>query len=153
MSEIACGIVQGTNWVAFVTEEVNLVEIFVFKSTKSVRLVPTTRENIKWELATDSKSQSIIREFFPEDLNEFCSITILLCLRVSATRKRVYESYLINSFEFDSFLGTTILRQSWRITIDMTWPRVTADWTNIDHALTKLNKGSTSEVLRSSMCR
>jgi len=47
MSEIACGIVQGTNWVAFVTEEVNLVEIFVFKSTKSVRLVPTTRENIK----------------------------------------------------------------------------------------------------------
>jgi len=112
MSDITCVIVQGTNWVAFIAEEVNLVEIFVLKSTKSVRLVPTTRENIKWELATDSESQAIIREFFPEDLNEFCSITILLYLVISTARKRVYESYLVNSFKFDPFQSTTILRQS-----------------------------------------
>jgi len=122
MSDIACVItVQGTNWVAFITEEVNLVEILVFKPTKSVRLVPTTRENIKWELATDSESQSIIREFFLEDLNKFCSIAILLCLVISAARKRVYELYLVKSFEFNPFQSTTVFRQLRRITIDM-WP-------------------------------
>ena len=47
MSDIVCVTVQGTNWLAFITEEVNLVESFVFESTKSIRLVPTTRENIK----------------------------------------------------------------------------------------------------------
>jgi len=156
MSDIVCVIVQGTNWLAFITEEVNLVESFVFESTKSIRLVPTTRENIKWELATDGESQSIIGEFFPEDLNEFCSITILLSSVISAARKRVYKSYLINSFEFDPFLGTSILRQS-SVVKDhyryMTWPCVTANWTNIDHALTKLDKGSTSEVFNKDIVR
>jgi len=47
MSDIEVITVQDTDWVAFIAKEMNLIEVLIFESVKSIRLVPAIRKNIE----------------------------------------------------------------------------------------------------------
>jgi hypothetical protein len=56
--------------VGLVTEEMNLLEIFILHMPECISLVPAVGEDIKGNLSTNSEGQAIIGEFRSEDVNK-----------------------------------------------------------------------------------
>ena len=77
-----------------ISEEVNLFKTFVLDVPESVGLVPAVWENVKRDLTTNGKRQTIICKFLLQDLNKSCSHTVDLKRETStsydnASRQRI----------------------------------------------------------------
>ena len=64
--------------VGLVSEEMNLLEFFVFDSSKSIGLIPTGGEDVEGNLSTDGKCQAIVRELLLQNLYECRSDFVFL---------------------------------------------------------------------------
>lgn len=65
--------------VRLVAEEVDLIKMLILNVAQAVRLVPSVRENVEGNLATNSVCERIIRESFLQGLDEGCADTRFLC--------------------------------------------------------------------------
>ena len=72
-----------TNLMGFITEEVNLVEMFISHNSQCVCLVPTIGKDVNWNLTTYCKCQAIIGELLSKSLDKRDSISHFLQKRVS----------------------------------------------------------------------
>ena len=64
--------------VRLVAKEVDFLEVFVSHVLQAVSLVPSSRENVKRDLATNGVSQAEVWELFLQGINELFSDFVLL---------------------------------------------------------------------------